>query len=89
MLRCGEDPRVFHVIIATKLFVKSNLLMSIQRRHFADVRCAFKVHIGLVLGAHLLVYHEVKTTSSPDMISVTRPCADHPIKAHEFVLEHV
>ena len=23
------------------------------------------------------------------MVSVTRPCADHPIKAHEFVLEHV
>ena len=22
MLRCGEDPRVFHVIIATKPFVK-------------------------------------------------------------------
>ena len=59
-----------------------------QRRHYADVCCAFKVHIGLVLSAHLLVYHEVKTTLSPDMISVTRPCADHPIEAHEFVLEH-
>ena len=60
--------------------------MSIQRRHYADVRCAFKVHIGLVLSAHLLFHHEVKTTLSPEMISVTRPCADHYNEAHVIVL---
>ena len=54
-----------------------------------DAPTAFKVCIALVLREHLLRDHEVKTTSSPDMISVTWACADHLAKAHEFVLEHV
>ena len=37
-----------------------------------DAPSAFKVYIALVLYEHLLRDHEVKTISSPELISVTR-----------------
>ena len=48
--------------------------------------CAFKVHNTLVSHAHLLVLRKAKTTSSLQMISVTRTCAKLPVAAHKIII---